>query len=218
MLHPVGPLPSAVYWRRRVLVLTLLVALVGGGSWVGAALLAGNDAGTARAAVQRPDAGPPALEQVLPSPAAVRLPDTDPPPAAVPDAADAGPCADDMIGLEVRPGAPSAATGTPVPVQLVVTNTSPDACTRALDAQLQEVVLLDGSGARVWGSNDCRPGAGSDTRTLAPGEAVTVTVEWPGRTSEPGCAADPATPGPGDYVLRGRLDTKTTDDARLTLT
>lgn len=230
MLHPVGPMPAAVYWRRRLLVLGLLVALVGGGSWVGSALIGGRGAPAEAATVQRPAGGPPALDQVVPSPAAVQLPGSSPQPtgqpagqpagqAAGPAApADGGPCTDDMIDLQVRPQTPSAPAGTAVTVELVVTNTSPVACTRALDPQLQEVVLLDGSGARLWGSNDCQPASSSDTRTLAPGQAVAFPVRWTGRTSQPGCTAARTTPAPGDYVLRGRLDTETTGDVMITLT
>jgi hypothetical protein len=91
-------------------------------------------------------------------------------------------------------------------------------CVRALDGGLQEIVLLDRAGNRVWGSNDCFPEASSDTRTLAPGEAAVFPVVWGGLTSAPGCTAPRVTPAPGDYVLRGRLDTKTSSDAVLTLT
>ena len=56
----------------------------------------------------------------------------------------------------------------------MVTNTSAVPCTRSLDNGLQEVVLLDAAGTRVWGSNDCFPEVSSDPRTLAPGEAVAL--------------------------------------------
>ena len=56
---------------------------------------------------------------------------------------------------------------------------------RTLDKGLQEIVLLDGAGNRVWGSNDCFPEASSDVRTLAPGEALAFPLVWGGLTSEP---------------------------------
>jgi hypothetical protein len=77
--------------------------------------------------------------------------------------------------------------------------------------------LLDLSGNRIWGSNDCFPEASSDPRTLAPGEVVTVPLVWGGLTSEPTCTAARATPAPGNYVVRGRLDTKVSADSPLTL-
>jgi hypothetical protein len=69
----------------------------------------------------------------------------------------------------------------------------------------------------VWGSNDCSPEVSSDTRLLAPGEAVAFPIVWGGLTSEPSCSVARTPPGPGDYVLRGRLDTKTSAAATLTL-
>jgi hypothetical protein len=88
---------------------------------------------------------------------------------------------------------------------------------RVLDAGLQEVLLLDAAGNRVWGSNDCFPETDSDTRTLAPGESVAFPLTWGGLTSEPSCTAERTTPAPGQYVLRGRLDTKTSPDASFTI-
>jgi hypothetical protein len=216
VLHPVGPLPAPVYWRRRLLVLLLLVALVVGGSWVALSVLGGNQ-GRAAAGVSAPRTatGPPALDQVVPSPAAVQVPGAAQPSAP---AAPPGACSDDALGLAVQPRVPGAPAGTPVELDLVVTNTSAAPCTRALDAQLQEIVLLDHTGARLWGSDDCQPATTTDTRTLAPGQTVSFPVRWTGRTSAPGCAGQPVVPAPGQYVLRGRLDTKTTADATITLT
>lgn len=164
VLHPVGPLPAAVYWRRRLLVLALLLAVLGGGGWlVVAAATGGGEATTTAAATAElgdPPADPPALAQVMPSLASVRMPTAAPEPAPEPAAeprpsspTPGGPCSDDMIGLEVRtPG--SAPVGGKPTFELVVTNVSSVPCVRVLDKGRQEVVLLDQSGERVWGSND----------------------------------------------------------------
>ena len=223
VLHPVGPLPAAVYWRRRLLVLALLLAVLGGGGWLLVAALTGGDGGTATSAAaattDAPDPAdePPALEQVVPSLASVRTPTPAPEPEPAPAGpTPGGPCSDDMVGLEVRaPG--SAPVGGRPTFELVVTNVSPVPCVRVLDAGLQEVLLLDAAGNRVWGSNDCFPGTSSDTRTLASGESVALPLTWGGLTSEPSCTAERTTPAPGQYVLRGRLDTKTSADVAFTL-
>ena len=219
VLHPVGPLPASVYWRRRVLVLTLLLSVLGGGGWVGYAFAAGRlELGTATAAVTSsvPPTSP-ALERVVPSLAGVRIPPivvettaTSAAPAAV------VPCTDDMIAVAARtPG--TAARGTDVTFELVITNVAPVACVRPVDKQLQELVLVDGAGARVWGSNDCLPETSRDPRTLAPGEVVSFPVEWSGLTSEPTCSAPRMPPPPGAYVLHGRLGTKPGVDATLSI-
>src|SRR5215207_2372987 len=40
--HPVGELPAAVYWRRRLVVLAVLLGILGGGGWLGFALATGR--------------------------------------------------------------------------------------------------------------------------------------------------------------------------------
>jgi hypothetical protein len=228
VLHPVGPLPTAVYWRRRLLVLTLLLSVLGGGGWLGMTYLgrrpAQSSLASAAATSPRTVVPTPSLEQVVPSLAGVAIPTAVPAasPAAVTAApttaapAAGGPCSDAMLSLQLHAPA-SAAVGTRPTFELVVTNTSAVPCVRAVDSALQQMVLLDAAGNRVWGSSDCAAAGTSDTRTLAPGEALSFPVTWRGLTSEPTCTAPRVTPPPGAYVLRGRLDTLTTPDVPLTL-
>jgi hypothetical protein len=223
VLHPVGELPAAVYWRRRLLVLLLLVAVLGGGGWVGWSAATGRlgGSGTAGTSAAAPTVAEPALARVLPSLASVQTPTAATTTAApqvpvAPAPTAGGPCTDDMIGLAVR--APVAVpVGDKPTFELVVTNVSAVPCVRALDKALQELVLLDSAGARLWGSNDCFPEAGTDLRTIAPGEAVSLPVVWGGQTSEPTCTAPRVPPAPGNYVVRGRLDTEVSTDAPLAI-
>jgi hypothetical protein len=230
VLHPVGPLPAAVYWWRRLLVIVGAVGVLGGSGWLGVAVATGNnqprpDTVVAGSTGEAP-VPTPALEQVLPSLAAVQLPTAAPTTSAAapvtvpppPGPISGGPCTDDMIALDVRPDPPSTPAGSKPTFELVITNVSPVACVRTLDKGLQEIVVLDGAGNRVWGSNDCYPEASSDVRTLQPGEAVVFPVLWSGLSSTPGCTDVRFTPGPGTYVVRGRLDTRNSADAAITLT
>jgi hypothetical protein len=121
-----------------------------------------------------------------------------------------------MLSLEVR-GPGTAAGGSKPTFELVVANVSAVPCVRDLDKGLQEIVMFDGAGTRVWGSNDCIQEAGSDPRTLAPEEVVTVPLVWSGLTSERTCTAPRVTPAPGAYAVRGRLDTKVSPDTPLAL-
>jgi hypothetical protein len=221
--HPVGELPARVYWRRRLILLTVVLAVLGGAGWLGFALLADGDGGGAAASDASRPVPEPALERVVPSLSAVATPDPPPVPATAvepqappPGPVAGGPCTDDMLTLEVRtPG--SAPVGSKPTFELAVANVSAVPCVRALDKGLQEIVLFDAAGTRVWGSNDCFPEASSDPRTLAPGEVVTVPLVWGGLTSEPTCTAERTEPPPGTYVVRARLDTKVSGDASLTL-
>lgn len=228
MLHPVGPLPSAVYWRRRLLVLGGTLGLLSGGTWLGVAAATGDQPADTVVAGPTTEPPTPALEQVLPSLASVQLPTaapttspapavpTEPPPAPGPVAG--GPCTDEMITVEVRPDPASAPVGSKPTFVLVVANVSPVACVRTMDKGLQEILLIDGAGNRVWGSNDCYPEETSDVRTLQPGESVTFPVLWSGLSSAPDCTGERGAPGAGSYLLRGRLDTRTSPDAPFTLT
>ena len=213
MLHPVGKLPASVYWRRRLVLLAVLVLLLGGGAWAGYLLMTRSaSAATGSVTATRP-AGTPALERVVPSiarllppsPMASVIPSVPPrtPPAPNPG----GPCTDAMLGVAVH-APPSAPVGSKPTFTLVVTNSSPVPCVRALDKGLQEVVLLDAQGHRVWGSDDCFPEASSDRRLLAPHQAVAFPIVWGGLTSAPGCKAARVLPRPGAYVLRGRISSK----------
>jgi hypothetical protein len=121
-----------------------------------------------------------------------------------------------MLAVETRtPG--TVVVGSKPIFELTVANVSAVPCVRAFDKGLQEFLLLDLAGARVWGSNDCFPETSTEMRTLAPGEVVTVPVVWGGLISEPTCTAPRNPPAPGNYVVRGRLDTKVSPDAPLTL-
>jgi hypothetical protein len=218
-----------VYWRRRLLVLVGVLGVLGGGGWLGLAVVgAGQAPGTVVAGAT--DSAPlptPALEQIRPSLAAVQVPTPAPTPTVAAPVSSApapvgpvagGPCTDDMISAEVRPNPPATPVGSKPTFDLVVTNVSTVACVRPLDKGLQEIVLVDGFGNRIWGSNDCFPEASSDPRTLQPGESVALPVLWSGLSSQPGCAGARTAPGPGAYVLRGRMDTAVSADAAFALT
>jgi hypothetical protein len=224
VLHPVGPLPAAVYWRRRLAVLAVLGVVFGGGGWFVHAASTSPSWPTftevAASSSAPAPVGTPALEQVVPSLASVQIPtapalrNTAATSAAQPTAARPVPCTDDLIGLEVHtPG--RVAVGSKPVFELRVVNTSRTPCVRALDKGLQEMVILDGAGHRLWGSNDCFPETSRDRRTLLPGEVVTLPITWSGLTSQPHCAGARTPLASGQYAVRGRLDTKKTADAPL---
>ena len=223
VLHPVGRLPARVYWRRRLVALAVLLGLVAGGGWLTLRLLDGAAASTTTAAPTTASSAvpTPALEQVLPSLATVRTPSRTTGTPKSPTPVKAGPtaggaCTDDMIAVAMR--APTVvAAGSKPTLEMLVRNVSDVECVRRLDKELQEVVLLDADGGRVWGSNDCFPEKSDKKRSLAPGEGVALSIVWGGLTSRPKCAGERTTPEAGLYVLRGRLGDEETPDRRIRL-
>lgn len=237
MLRPIGQLPLQVYWRRRFLLIgiVLIVSFVAGWVFIGGA--SGDPEGTQTAASTQSSARPPlddqalpGLEQVLPSlvpptpvasgtPAVGATPVPVPVPAPAPTPAPPGPCSDEAIGLTVGSEFPDYAAGSKPLLGLNVSNIGAVPCLRDLDRALQVWGLFAADGTRLWGSSDCYPEPSvPNVVLLQPGQVATFTIIWSGLTSEPTCSADREALGPGSYVLRGYLGAVLSPDVPLVLT
>jgi hypothetical protein len=128
-----------------------------------------------------------------------------------------GPCADGALRLTVAAARPSYPVGSRPVLSLSVKNVGAAACVRDLASSQQEVLLYAG-GTRLWSSNDCYPGGGTDLETIAPGGRRTYPVTWSGLASEPGCPAPRARVPAGRYTLTARIGTLRGSPATLTLT
>lgn len=212
--HPVGPLPPAVYWRRRaVILLALLVVSLGSVRAFGSAAPTGSGAPPVPAGAARPTATGTATSPVpvaatpspprvpaTPSPAAGEA-GTRPPASATSAALPA--CADDALRLVVATDARSYPAAAQPRLTLTATNTGPASCLRDLGSRAVEWVIYSGVD-RIWSSADCPPTASSEIRTLAPGVATSVALTWPRVRSDPQCKGGPVAALPGTYVLLGR--------------
>ena len=220
----VGPLPPAVYWRRRavvagvLLVLVLLVTYACGGS---------SDSGTAgqqrsnnTPATGTPD---PTISELRPQLGASRgtdptgAPPTAAPPAGAPVSA-AGPqvdfCADTEIQL-----APSVQriTGGSFAYQLTlkIKNASVRTCKRDVGADAQELHVVQ-NGQTVWSSDSCQKVHGQpDVRTFGPGIEDTFTIGWDGTVGSSCTGGSPL--AAGTYQLAAKLDSKLSDLVPLTV-
>ncbi|HLU58947.1 MAG TPA: hypothetical protein VKZ81_26085 [Pseudonocardia sp.] len=248
MWEPVGPLPAAVYWRRRWVAIGSATALIVALTWgIGAMVGDDDDPETrlaSRAAVSAPqEASPPpaappfaalpsgsppfatrppavlrpgaagstpptpdplaAEQSATEQPATEELVPEPPTPTAPPEPV---PCTNEMIA--VRAEAPAQhRVGERALLRLVVVNTSDRPCIRDLDPERQEIVVWSADGVdRLWSSNDCSSARGADPRTLEPGEPLTFSVRWVGRTSAPGCPVQRQVVPAGEYRLLSRVD------------
>jgi hypothetical protein len=213
MIDPSGPLPPAVYLRRRVLAVAMSVVAVVLLAWIIGRLVDGPEEqpvhGTSARASRPPTSRPPEEPSsssssppstANPAPAPVVATPAPPPPPA-PQA-----CPDAAIAIAAQPEQPSYAVGQRPLLRLVIANSGQVACLREVSRNLRELVLTTPDGAtRLWSSNDCFSPPGVDTRLIQPGEQLTFTVNWAGRTSAPGCPSRRRTVPAGSYLLTGKL-------------
>ncbi len=225
VLHPVGPLLPAVYWRRRVavaaggLVAVAAVWLVlpggGAGPQPGPRSAATGPTSAARSTPNSSPAPgplaatPPAIDPGFPADGngTAAQAAAAPQPAGTGQAGSAGPpalCPDSALTLRVTSEKPTYQIGDMPVIRLTVADVSAAPCLRDLGAAQQEI-LLYADGRRLWSSDDCYPGTGADPQVLQPGRPTTVAVVWSGLSSQPACAGTRVGVGPGRYTLVGRL-------------
>lgn len=211
----VGPLPAAVYWRRRAVVLVglIVVALIIFYS-CGEALSsnAGAQPSVTPSAGTTPSTTTTLLRPTTPTPTPTPTPTAFTLPTAT--AIASGPCTDAEISVSVKAVPAQVYSGSTVDFTITLTNTSTRTCSRDVGADVQELRLLDGKSI-IWSSDDCNANTGHDVRSFGPGKAVSFTRTWDGRRSRTGtdtkiCTNAPE-PDPKEYQLVGRLDQKLSD-------
>jgi hypothetical protein len=224
----VGPLPPAVYWRRRaivagsLLVFVLLVAYSCGGS-------GGSKAASPRQtppATSSPDpttsllspiiGGPPASGSAGPGGSgapASSAPPGDPAAGAAATGSDF--CTDSE--MQLTPAAQRITGGTyAYELTLTIKNISTRSCKRDVGADPQELhIVLNGQ--TVWSSDSCQKAQSKppDIRTFGPNIEAKFTVGWDGTTG-PNCSGGQAIAA-GSYQLVAKLDTKVSSPAAFTV-
>ena len=213
----VGPHPSRVYWRRRVVLIapvliilfTLVSCLVSRGSGDGEARLAGvPSSATAQAstpALASAGAGsaPPTSETAE---SGAQLP-------APTSASASATCADTSLVLSAVASNGTVRIGSYAAMHLLVKNASGVACERDLGSAQQELRILSGT-TKVWSSDDCSTradaAAATSVRKIQPGGTFDFYIKWGGTTSSSGCVTGaPVTPGKYSLVARlGTLESK----------
>ena len=199
LLHPRGPLPPGVYWRRRAI--TAAVAVV---ALLLLARACGGESGDASLDTDDPpvSASPSAAPaDTVPSP---RPTAAAPSPSAPPPRAAGQPCRDADLQVMATANAKEYSGGVRPRLTLVVTNLASVSCTRDLGAAARELRVVSG-GDRVWSSDDCAPGGQPDVVLLEPGRSRSFAVTWSRTRSRPGCAGSRDAVGPGTYRVIGRL-------------
>ena len=210
-MHPTGPQSPGVYWVRRALVVVVLLALLLGVRW----LLTGRGGGTPTAS-PTPSSTPSGASSSASS-SHTATPSTSPTTSPKPTSTGPTACTKDQIAVTASTDAASYPVGATPHLRMKIENTSTTACTRDIGASQNELVITSGS-VRVWSSDDCSPGGGSQVVTMAPGQSYSVAVTWLGKLSAKGCPANQPAATKGTYKLTGRNGDVTSAPAVFALT
>jgi hypothetical protein len=228
----VGPLPPAVYWRRRAVVLgvvlllvILLVSMCGGSG--NASKRGKNSAQVPTTASPSPSQSslPPIIGGPGPDLSASGVPSVTAsatvPVAPTTPTAGAGASVDPQLctDAEIRlsPSVQKATTGSvPYHLNLKIQNISARTCKRDVGAGPQEIHITDGAGHTLWSSDYCLTGSGSDVRTFGPNIVSPFQLNWDGDGDAAGCVKGSVL-GPGSYRIVAKLGTKVSDPVAFTI-
>jgi hypothetical protein len=243
MRATVGPLPAAIYWRRRAVVLG---ALLLGAIVLFVACSGGDDRDNKRAtgtATSKPpasasaaaapedepsfsDPGPGAGNPSLPDPGDLTSTAGTDQPSAGPGteggtnvAAASGTCTDAEMSVTPVPAAPEVRQGVPLAIRLKIKNVSARTCSRDVGADLQELYIEQGA-RKIWSSDTCSTAKGSEVRAFPPGHEREYNVTWNGKQANKCTAGQSAgtAPAVGQYEVRGRLGAKISSPVALDIT
>jgi len=155
--NPVGPQPSGVYWRRRLILGLGLLAVI-----VVIALIVFSPKGGEPEAVNTSTPNPATSGTAAP---------------ADPDAAVEA-CADDALVVVANTDKTSYGEGELPQLSLTVTNTADVACELSVGSDVQVYAITSGEEA-IWTSTDCQTGAVAATQVVEAGADVsTPAIEW----------------------------------------
>ena len=181
LMHPVGPRPARVYWRRRIVLLALLATV----AIVLASMLGGR--GAAQAA-QDPAGGPDAAQ--TPDPQTSESADATTGPAK---------CGEGSLSITLAADHRSYAAGANPVFTVTLTNTSDASC--VVDAgEASRGILITSGSDRIWSSLDCPATENAERTLLLPaGGRDESVVTWTRIRSAEGCTDGLPTPKPGTY-------------------
>lgn len=183
-------LPAEIYWRRRLLALAVVIALV----WVALRLtgaMGGSD--------DEPKAAPttPAPTTAATTKTPVETTDGLVDVTLVGSTRDCDP-QEVRVTPTVRPG---QLTKAPVDIGLVVSSTSKRPCTLT-PAVADDIAVISANGTAVWDSTVCKQGLIDKPIALSASWATVATVQWSGRGSGARCNSGEGYASPGTYTLQ----------------
>ncbi|MDQ4055374.1 MAG: hypothetical protein M3237_22155 [Actinomycetota bacterium] len=182
-----GPLPPAVYWRRRILVLGLAVALV---MVIGRVLGGGSDGssdddpgGVAEQVAGTPTDSP-SDDPTRKQGGKKNKPTTPPTPTSTPLPSPTGDCEEDDILIE--PVVDQAVAGSDVMIVLELRTRTTEACTWSVSPGRLALKVTSGSDD-IWASRECPRAIPVKDVVVRQDHTSRLGVIWDARRSDDGC-------------------------------
>ncbi|KRC64966.1 hypothetical protein ASE12_09455 [Aeromicrobium sp. Root236] len=181
-------MPAEVYWRRRLLALAAVIALV----WLALRFVGGDD---------KPDGKPAAKTPAVT--ATTTAPTVAAPVNGVVDVtlvSASRACDPEKVRITPTVEAGQFTKG-PVKIGLVVSSTEQTACTLTpSDAEM--VAVISANKTAIWDSTVCKTSLLDDPVAISPQWASLVTATWSGRGSGAKCSAKEGFATPGTYAVQ----------------
>ncbi len=182
-------LPAEIYWRRRLLLLAVVIAVVWG-------VLQLTSGGVDE--VEKPAAAPTTTAPATTAPPAPAVKVN----GIVDVALETGTAACDPQLVRITPTVrPGQLTRGPVDIGLVVSTTATEPCTLTPD-DADALAVISANGTAIWDSTVCETALLTDPVTLSPQWATLVSVAWSGRGSGSQCNAKEGWATPGKYAVQ----------------
>lgn len=233
VLRPRGPNKAAVYWRRRAVVLLLVLAVP---LALGLAFNGIGDAGTAAGAGPSPSPSPHATANSTSSPQpstssgaqspgaqssaaqtpAAQTPTAQTPAAQASEQPDVPACLDSETAVVASVDKDAYPAGANPQITLTIINESGQDCLRDIGSGANEIVITSG-GHHVWSSDDCDPSQASNEQVLPVDAQAQVTVSWERKLSAPGCTGEAADAQAGTYEVVARNGSVVSEPVRFVL-
>lgn len=197
---PVGPQPSSVYWRRRLVVGLALLAIIV----------------TILLIIFQPKGGP------VPTPKATQTTSPTAPGTSASDTPASGqePCVSGVVDVIAATDQKSYAPGETPKLSLTLTNKGAIACTFNAGTSQQEYLITSGD-ELYWNSKDCQTAPSDAPVVLQPNKAAAApAIEWDRTRSDPStCTGDrtAAPAGGASYHLNINVGDLTSNDVQFAL-
>lgn len=220
--NPAGPLPASIYWRRRIVILGVVLAVVAGTVWActrnsgaeqkpAGAVSTPSDLPTVPADTSTPSASTTATPSASGSASGSA---TTTPSASDSKSGEASPkaskkdgktlCAADDLRVSVRTDQKFYSPKENPKITVIIVNIRKSTCYVDLGTANASMTIISGKD-RVWSNTDCTDRPKEKLRKFASGDVYTSSNTWKRNRSAKGCPDTDNAAKPGYYVIAAEV-------------